>query len=128
MVLDVGFMRPLLVWRGYWIDEGYVMSGFKGTPGPWGWFTSNSHMRLSSLTTGRDGDVVGAYKAADGMAVVSVKKSDADLIAAAPELLEALQAAMEWIDAVPQDIQLPTMPGFNRDWVDGIIAKALGRS
>lgn len=26
MVLDVGFMRPLLVWRGYWIDEGYVMS------------------------------------------------------------------------------------------------------
>lgn len=26
MALDVGFMRPLLVWRGYWIDEGYVMS------------------------------------------------------------------------------------------------------
>ncbi len=25
LVLDVGFMRPLLVWRGYWIDEGYVM-------------------------------------------------------------------------------------------------------
>ncbi|HGA3038671.1 TPA: DUF551 domain-containing protein [Serratia marcescens] len=24
--MDVGFMRPLLVWRGYWIDEGYVMS------------------------------------------------------------------------------------------------------
>jgi hypothetical protein len=33
LVLDVGFMRPLLVWRGYWIDEGYVMSGFKGTGG-----------------------------------------------------------------------------------------------
>jgi hypothetical protein len=26
LVLDVGFMRPLLVWSGYWIDEGYVMS------------------------------------------------------------------------------------------------------
>lgn len=26
MVLDVGFMRHFLVWRGYWIDEGYVMS------------------------------------------------------------------------------------------------------
>lgn len=25
MVLDVGFMRPILVWRGYWIDEDYVM-------------------------------------------------------------------------------------------------------
>jgi len=90
LVLDVGFMRPLLVWRCYWIDEGYVMSGFKGTPGPWEWFTSNSHMRLSSLATGRDGDVVGAYKAADGLAVVSVKKADADLIASAPELLAAL--------------------------------------
>lgn len=26
MVLDVGFMRPLLVWRGYWIDGDNVMS------------------------------------------------------------------------------------------------------
>lgn len=26
-------MRPLLVWRGYWIDEGYVMEGFKDTGG-----------------------------------------------------------------------------------------------
>ena len=26
MVLDVGFMRPLLVWRGYWIDGENVMS------------------------------------------------------------------------------------------------------
>lgn len=26
MVLDVGFMRPLLVWRGYWIDGEDVMS------------------------------------------------------------------------------------------------------
>lgn len=33
MVLDVGVMRPLLVWRGYWIDEGYVMDGFKDTGG-----------------------------------------------------------------------------------------------
>lgn len=35
MVLDVGFMRHILVWRSYWIDGGYVISGFKGTPWPW---------------------------------------------------------------------------------------------
>lgn len=68
------------------------MSEFKGTPGPWKWFTSNSHMRLSSLATGRDGDVVHAYTSADGMPVVNVKWQDAELIAAAPELLDAIQA------------------------------------
>lgn len=26
MVFDVGFMRPLLVWRGYWIDGENLMS------------------------------------------------------------------------------------------------------
>ncbi|HEJ7052556.1 TPA: hypothetical protein SMF43_001501 [Serratia marcescens] len=119
--MDVGFMRPLLVWRGYWIDEGYVMSGFKGTPGPWeGKEVSicsqdKAGLCLGFLSTGCE------VRRAEGLA-------NAHLICSAPQLLEALQAAMEWIDAVPQDIQLPTMPGFNRDWVDGIIAKALGRS
>jgi hypothetical protein len=42
------------------------------------------------------------------------------------ELLEALEAALEWIDAIPNDFQLPAMPGFDRDWVDSIIAKAKG--
>lgn len=32
MVLDVGFMRPLLVWRCYWIDGDSEMS--KETGGP----------------------------------------------------------------------------------------------
>lgn len=41
-----------------------------------------------------------------------------------PELVEALEATLEWIDAVPQDTELPTMPGFDRDWVDGILHKA----
>jgi hypothetical protein len=42
------------------------------------------------------------------------------------ELLEALEAAIEWIDAVPSNVQLPTMPGFDRDWVEDVIAKAKG--
>ncbi|HHA1934041.1 TPA: hypothetical protein ACOEP6_002487 [Enterobacter ludwigii] len=48
------------------------------------------------------------------------------LAMAAPDLLEALQAAMDYIDAIPRDIVLPAMPGFDRDWVDGVISKALG--
>lgn len=94
------------------------MSEFIGTPGPWKWFTSNSHMRLSSLTTGRDGDVVGAYKATDGMAVVNVKKADADLIAAAPELLEALQDALHAHDKHGEYVEW--------DFAREAIQKALG--
>lgn len=37
------------------------------------------------------------------------------------ELLYWLQAALEWIDAVPSDTQLPAMPGFDRDVVDSLI-------
>lgn len=37
------------------------------------------------------------------------------------EMHDALRAALEWIDAVPQDTVLPAMPGFDRDWVDGLI-------
>ena len=40
------------------------------------------------------------------------------------ELLEALKAALEWIDGVPSDTPLPTMIGFDRDLVDALIAKA----
>lgn len=38
------------------------------------------------------------------------------------ELRDALIAALEWIDAVPSDTELPTMPGFDRDYVDSLIA------
>ena len=36
-------------------------------------------------------------------------------------LKEVAIAMREWIDAVPADIVLPTMPGFDRDWADEII-------
>lgn len=39
------------------------------------------------------------------------------------ELLWSLKAALEWIDAVPENIQLPAMPGFDRDWVESLIDK-----
>ncbi len=74
------------------------MKKFMGTPYPWRWFTSNSHARLSSEVTGKDGDVIHAYKAYDGMACVNVSQSDMAVIAAAPELLEALQDCLGWVN------------------------------
>lgn len=37
-------------------------------------------------------------------------------------LREALRAALDWIDAVPQDTVLPAMPGFDRDDVEELLA------
>lgn len=48
-------------------------------------------------------------------------EQDGELIS---ELLSALRAALKWIDAVPATTQLPTMPGFDRDWVDSVVEKA----
>jgi len=40
------------------------------------------------------------------------------------DLLTALKDALMWIDAVPQDTQLPTMPGFDRDDVHALLDEA----
>ena len=37
------------------------------------------------------------------------------------ELKSVAIAMRNWIDTVPSDAQLPTMPGFDRDWADEII-------
>lgn len=36
-------------------------------------------------------------------------------------LLECLEMALNWIDAVPNDTPLPAMPGFDRDDVNAVI-------
>ncbi len=41
------------------------------------------------------------------------------------ELVSTLQAALEWIDAVPATTPLPAMPGLCRDDVDALIERAL---
>ncbi|UYU05071.1 hypothetical protein OHY99_05365 [Serratia marcescens] len=86
--MDVGFMRPLLVWRGYWIDEGYVMSGFKGTPGPWEHYGPHGYQHsMGGYIESGDGKVcdVSGFDVGREMAFKNAK-----LIAAAPELLETL--------------------------------------
>jgi hypothetical protein len=37
------------------------------------------------------------------------------------KLLEVTLAMREYIDAIPKDLVLPAMPGFDRDWADEII-------
>ncbi|MFK4131940.1 hypothetical protein ACI2KR_06550 [Pseudomonas luteola] len=34
---------------------------------------------------------------------------------------QALRKALDWIDGVPQDLALPTMPGFDRDWLESMM-------
>lgn len=44
-----------------------------------------------------------------------------ELNAKVNDLRKVAKAMREWIDAVPNDIILPAMPGFDRDWADGVI-------
>lgn len=41
-----------------------------------------------------------------------------ELVAQVEQLRVAALLAIEYIDAIPSDLQLPTMPGFDRDWFD----------
>ncbi|HGE8471328.1 TPA: hypothetical protein ACGD7V_000870 [Serratia marcescens] len=87
--MDVGFMRPLLVWRGYWIDEGYVMSEFKGTPGPWVVDLYGVDARWNIDATNGDSVAITNQLARDND--WAIRDANTRLIAAAPELLDALQ-------------------------------------
>lgn len=60
------------------------------TPGPWRWWTSNSHDRLSSDTTGKDGDVLHGVVYRDGVTGIEASEKDKTLIVAAVNALPAL--------------------------------------
>lgn len=98
------------------------MDKFEGTPGPWEWWMSNSFLRLSSKTTGKDGDVIDSFKMNDGHTSLAVKSDDMALIAAAPELLEALQ---ELTFLYEHDEGCRNLIEYNR--AKSAIAKALGK-
>jgi hypothetical protein len=61
------------------------------TPGPWRWWTSNSWKRLRHDDRGVSTDVLVPYALGDGGADCDVSNDDMPLLAAAPDLLEALQ-------------------------------------
>lgn len=109
------------------------MKRFMGTTGPWEWWTSNSFLRLSSKTTGRDGDVIDSFSMSDGVTSLSVKMDDMNLIAAAPDLLEALQGYMSAVSEMNEAMK----DGYNvhgamsaligwEDMARAAISKALG--
>ena len=98
------------------------MSAF--TKGPWIVYTEDES--IGSITTA-DGVPI-----AQAMQVKSIKsdltqqerRANTRLIASAPELLQIAQFALAYIDAIPKDLDLPAMPGFDRDWADSVIASA----
>ncbi|HAU5442644.1 hypothetical protein CDU00_20805 [Cronobacter sakazakii] len=94
------------------------------TPGPWEWWTSNSFLRLSSQATGKDGGVIDSYAMSDGHTSLSVSMADMALIAAAPELLEALQISIKVMQE-GRNVSYPDLYGaINK--ARAAIAKAIG--
>lgn len=39
------------------------------------------------------------------------------------KLQEALSWTLEYIDAIPKEVVLPTMPGFDRDYVNSLLER-----
>lgn len=103
------------------------MEKFRGTPGPWEWWNSNSFLRLSSKTTGKDGDVIDSFKMSDGQTSLSVKVDDMHLIAAAPDLMEALQDFMANASGEAESCGHSFECVCRFDKAKAAIAKALGK-
>lgn len=53
----------------------------------------------------------------------AVKRKNEELAAQVEQLHECATVAIRWIDAVPEDMQLPAMPGFDRDWFDATLSE-----
>lgn len=88
----------------------------KHTPGRWHWWTSCSWKRLRSEDGMKTHDVVVPYVArSDGHPDLMVSEADMRLIAAAPEILEALR----YLRAFPNATKA-------HEFADAAIAKARG--
>ena len=93
------------------------MKEFKGTPGPWvvheiGQHWNNKALTHLEITFGEDGECI---------CDTVYQREDASLIAAAPELLEALQATIHEVGH-----WLSTQKPELKEKIDAAINKALG--
>jgi hypothetical protein len=99
------------------------MSEFKGTPGPWDyWSGYNAYDKIEAQVTAEGGDIVIAsynHLIADG-------EANAKLIAAAPDLLEELKDLKR--ELVLSDVDLGYIESHFRPWLnkaESAVAKAL---
>jgi hypothetical protein len=118
MVLGSGWLRPLLVWCGYWIDGDGEMSEFSGTPGPWVVDVCGVDARWNIDATSGESVAITNQLACDND--WAIRDANTRLISAAPELLEVLSEIMEAL----------TTCGFDGDVeqrATAAINKALGR-
>lgn len=95
------------------------------TPGPWRWWTSNSHRRLSSDATGKDGDVAYGVRHRDGCTDIAIREEDAAYVEGAanalPDLLREVRrlraveaAARGWAESVEQGFASGIRPDVAR--------------
>lgn len=94
------------------------MEGFKGTPGPWFYSGKHTECEVRYVGTATEHDVV------NEVAVIfngepEERLANANLIAAAPELLEALQDALHAYDKHGEHSEW--------DFARAAVAKALGQ-
>lgn len=102
------------------------MKGFKGTPGPWRVNTIGEHWNNPALvhlevTFGTDGECI---------CDTVYRREDADLIAAAPELLEALWELVSEYESIVTHEFGSSVLDVDPDYIraKAAIAKALGES
>lgn len=100
------------------------MSEFKGTPGPWQTDRNNCHAgQIATIHHCLNNDWVEIWSP-DWPDDEDVQEANAHLIAAAPDLLEALVMVRDADDDSGKD-GLPRIPGAARSKIDRAIAKAL---
>jgi hypothetical protein len=97
-----------------------IMNKPQFTPAPWEWYTSNSFLRLGS---GREyKETMYACRLSDGCATIEFRnQADKSLIAAAPELYEALVQILGWRE-------LRSSNEFPIERVEGIAREALAKA
>lgn len=92
----------------------------------WGWIRDQEHNIVANVSV-----PIGTDDAKCRAEKINPCKECVDSIVRAcnsrDELLSLVNACFEWIDAVPQETQLPAMPGIDRDWAYRVIAKATGK-